>query len=131
LLQRKPGKHGESLGKTTGWIHKASLKNRGVEMLSGVTYESIEPQGIRVSYKGSSQLLEVDTVVICAGQESRQELYLELMALGKPVSLVGGASFAGELDAKRAIMEGMKAVAKLAFLVTFLSFSIVQSFVTI
>jgi len=111
LLQRKPGKPGETLGKTTGWVHKASLKARGVEMLSGVTYERIVPAGIEITYRDETKVLAVDTIVLCAGQESELSLKAPLEAAGIPVTLVGGALFAGELDAKRAILEGTKAAA--------------------
>lgn len=106
LLQRKPAKPGESLGKTTGWIHRASLKMRKVEMLGGVHYEKIDDDGLYVNIKGQSQLLPVDTVVICAGQESLRDLQAPLQALGKTVHLIGGADLATELDARRAIEQG-------------------------
>lgn len=109
LLQRKPGKHGETLGKTTGWIHKASLKNRGVEMLAGVAYERVDSEGLHIEHKGEKVVLPVDTIVVCAGQESVKDLYAPLQAKGVPVTLVGGAHVAAELDAKRAIAEGVRA----------------------
>jgi 2,4-dienoyl-CoA reductase (NADPH2) len=109
LLQRKPGKPGESLGKTTGWIHKASMKFAGVEMLSGVVYEGITEQGLRIVHQEGQRLLEVDTIVLCTGQESENKLYEALKAKGMSCSLVGGAKMASELDAKRAISEGMLA----------------------
>ena len=113
LLQRKPGKPGESLGKTTGWIHKASLKNAGVEMLSGVAYEGITEEGLIISHLGEQKLLEVDTIVMCAGQDSENKLFADLQAKGVPCTLVGGALLAAELDAKRAISEGMLAASKI------------------
>jgi 2,4-dienoyl-CoA reductase (NADPH2) len=109
LLQRKPGKPGETLGKTTGWIHKASLKNRGVEMLSGVGYEKVDAQGLHIQYKGEKLLLPADTIVVCAGQESVRDLLEPLKARGVDVCIVGGAHEAGELDAKRAIAQGVRA----------------------
>ena len=112
MLQRKPGKPGETLGKTTGWIHKASLKNFGVTTLSGVQYEGIVAEGIRIKHQDEFKLLLADTVVICAGQESNKGLHEKLLEQGSKSTLVGGAKLAAELDAKRAITEGMGAVAK-------------------
>jgi 2,4-dienoyl-CoA reductase (NADPH2) len=109
VLQRKPGKPGERLGKTTGWIHKASLKNFGVEMLSGVTYEGVTEDGLRIVHQGEQKFLPADTIVVCAGQESETSLVEALKGHSVSFSLVGGARFAGELDAKRAFVEGMEA----------------------
>lgn len=106
LLQRKASKPGESLGKTTGWIHRSSLKMKQVEMLGGVHYERIDDQGLHINLNGSSTLLAVDNVVICAGQEPLRSLLAPLQAQGKPVHLIGGADVASELDAKRAIEQG-------------------------
>ncbi len=111
LLQRKPSKPGETLGKTTGWIHRASLKMKAVEMLGGVSYDKIDDAGLHVTIKGNSQVLPVDTVVICAGQEPQRELVEGLEALGKTVHLIGGADVAAELDAKRAIDQGARLAA--------------------
>lgn len=108
LLQRKPGAVGHNLGKTTGWIHRTTLKNKGVHMLSGVTYERIDDAGLTISVNGQTQVLAVDNVIICAGQEPQRELYEACAALGKPVHLIGGADVAAELDAKRAIAQGTK-----------------------
>jgi 2,4-dienoyl-CoA reductase (NADPH2) len=108
LLQRKPAKPGETLGKTTGWIHRASLKMKQVEMLGGVHYERIDDDGLHVNIKGESRLLPVDHVVICAGQESLRTLHAPLEAMGKTVHLIGGADVAAELDAKRAIDQGTR-----------------------
>jgi len=108
LLQRKPAKPGETLGKTTGWIHRASLKMKQVEMLGGVHYERIDDDGLYVNIKGESRLLPVDHVVICAGQESLRTLQAPLEAMGKTVHLIGGADVAAELDAKRAIEQGTR-----------------------
>jgi 2,4-dienoyl-CoA reductase (NADPH2) len=108
LLQRSKGKVGDKLGKTTGWAHRLTLKNRGVQMLSEIEYEKIDDAGLHVKIKGVPQLFEVDNVVICAGQEPQRALQQPLEAAGIPVHLIGGAKEAGELDAKRAIEEGLK-----------------------
>jgi 2,4-dienoyl-CoA reductase (NADPH2) len=113
LLQRKPAKPGETLGKTTGWIHRTSLKMKQVEMLGGVHYECIDDDGLHVNINGESRLLPVDTVVICAGQEPQRELQAPLEALGLRVHLIGGADVAAELDAKRAIAQGTQLAAVL------------------
>jgi 2,4-dienoyl-CoA reductase (NADPH2) len=106
LLQRKKSKVGANLGKTTGWIHRTALKNRGVEMLSAVEYQKIDDDGLHVLVAGEPRLLEVDNVIICAGQEPMRELYEPLAQSGLSVHLIGGADKAGELDAKRAIKQG-------------------------
>jgi 2,4-dienoyl-CoA reductase (NADPH2) len=106
LLQRSEGKLGKGLGKTTGWIHRAQLKHGGVEMLSGVSYERVDERGLHVTHKGEARLLEVDHVVVCAGQNSERALFDALAERGLKAHLIGGASRAGELDAKRAIREG-------------------------
>jgi 2,4-dienoyl-CoA reductase (NADPH2) len=111
LLQRKGSKIGKDLGKTTGWIHRTSLKNRGVVMLNGVTYEHIDDRGLTITRKGERQTLAVDTVVICAGQESHDRLYRDIINGGKPVHLIGGAERALELDAERAIDQGCRLAA--------------------
>jgi len=105
LLQRKRGKHGAGLGKTTGWIHRTSLKQRGVEMLGGLEYVKVDDEGLHVrsGKKKTPSVLPVDTVVVCAGQESEASLEAPLRAAGLPVFKVGGAHVAAELDAKRAI----------------------------
>lgn len=113
LLQRKESKPGGSLGKTTGWIHRTSLKNKNVNMLSGVTYQKIDEGGLHISRNGTTELLEVDNVVICAGQRSRNELYEPLKSLGIRVHLVGGAYKAAELDAKEAINQASRLAATL------------------
>jgi 2,4-dienoyl-CoA reductase (NADPH2) len=97
---------GKDLGKTTGWIHRSTLKTRGVRMINGATYEKIDDRGLHIQHRGRQELLPVDTVVICAGQESRRELHQELVAAGIEVHLIGGAEKALELDAQRAIEEG-------------------------
>jgi 2,4-dienoyl-CoA reductase (NADPH2) len=108
LLQRKPGKPGEGLGKSTGWIHRTQLRNRGVVMLAGVHYIGIDHQGLHLEIEGTPRLLAVDQVVVCAGQEARQELLAELAALGRKAHLIGGSAAAAELDARRAIEEGTR-----------------------
>ncbi|RXZ44594.1 NADPH-dependent 2,4-dienoyl-CoA reductase [Crenobacter cavernae] len=108
LLQRKNSKPGEKLGKTTGWIHRASLKMKGVEMQGGVCYDRIDDAGLHVTIGGEEATLAVDHVIVCAGQEPLRELAEPLKALGKPVHLIGGADVAAELDAKRAIDQGTR-----------------------
>jgi 2,4-dienoyl-CoA reductase (NADPH2) len=108
ILQRSKGKVGDKLGKTTGWAHRLTLKNRGVQMLSEIEYEKIDDNGLHVKVKGIPQIFAVDTVVICAGQEPQRALQQPLMDAGITVHLIGGAKEAGELDAKRAIEEGLK-----------------------
>lgn len=113
LLQRKTSKVGEGLGKTTGWIHRASLQMKQVRMLSGVSYDKIDDAGLHITVKGETQLLPVDNVIICAGQDPLRELQAPLQAAGKPVHLIGGADVAAELDAKRAIDQGSRLAAAL------------------
>jgi 2,4-dienoyl-CoA reductase (NADPH2) len=113
LLQRSPGKPGARLAKTTGWIHRAALKAKGVEALSGVEYLGVEDAGLRIRVGGAERLLEVDHVVICAGQEPLRELLEPLQAAGKKTHLVGGADVAAELDAKRAINQASRLAATL------------------
>jgi len=108
LLQRKSSKHGNDLGKTTGWIHRTVLKNKGVDMLGGVSYDKIDDKGLHITQKAKdgstkSSVLDVDTIIICAGQEPLKELEAELSKAGIMTHLVGGADVASELDAKRAI----------------------------
>ncbi len=106
LLQRKTGKVGEGLGKTTGWIHRTSLKNRHVEMLNGVSYRKIDDAGLHIRVDDKDMLIPADTVVLCAGQNPQRELQAELIEQGCTVHLIGGADQAVELDAKRAIKQG-------------------------
>ena len=114
LLQRKASKVGNGLGKTTGWIHRAGLKNKRVQMLSGVEYLSIDDAGLHVRVgEGEPQLLAVDNIVICAGQDPLRELQDGLLAAGQNVHLIGGADVAAELDAKRAINQGSRLAAQL------------------
>ena len=112
LLQRKASSVGAGLGKTTGWIHRTGLKNRDVKMIAGASYDLIDDQGLHITVNGQSTVLEVDHVVICAGQESYTAMYEQLQAAGKNVHLIGGAKEAGELDAKRAIRQGAELAAK-------------------
>jgi len=111
LLQRKQKAVGANLGKTTGWIHRTGLKHKHVQMMSGVNYEKIDDQGLHITVDGKPMLLEVDNVVICAGQESYTAMFEQLQADGKRVHLIGGAREAGELDAKRAIRQGAELAA--------------------
>ncbi len=113
LLQRSPGKPGAKLGKTTGWIHRATLKAKGVKMLSGVEYMGMDNSGFRVKIDGTEQLLPVDHVVVCAGQESLRDLLQPLRDAGREVHVIGGADLATELDAKRAIDQGSRLAAAL------------------
>ncbi len=113
LLQRKATKVGAGLGKTTGWIHRTELKHRGVTMVPGVQYDLIDDAGLHVTVDGTSTVLEVDTVVLCTGQDPRRDLYDELTAAGRSVHLIGGADVAAELDAKRAIKQGTEVAAAL------------------
>jgi 2,4-dienoyl-CoA reductase (NADPH2) len=116
LLQRKAGKLGKGLAKTTGWIHRAALQMKQVEMIGGVNYERITPEGLFVTYgkaRKDRQLIECDTIVLCAGQEPLRELQAPLAAAGVAVHLIGGADRAVELDAKRAIDQATRLAARL------------------
>ena len=113
MLQRKDSKLGAGLGKTTGWIHRTELARRGVKMLGGVEYERIDDAGLHIIVDGEPQTLEVDSIVVCAGQLSRRDLADELAGLGIEPHLIGGADVAGELDAKRAIDQGTRLAARL------------------
>ena len=108
LLQRKSGKPGKGLGKTTGWIHRAALKMKGVRMIGGVTYEKATAEGLWVERDGVSELIEADSIVICAGQEPLRALADACEARGQSVHVIGGADVAAELDAKRAIDQGTR-----------------------
>ncbi|MFN7119157.1 MAG: FAD-dependent oxidoreductase [Saprospiraceae bacterium] len=111
LLQRSKDKPGYRLGKTTGWIHRTSLKMKQVQMFSEVEYHKIDDEGFHVTIKGEPQILKVDNVIVCAGQEPLRELYEPLQALNIPVHLIGGAYAAAELDAKRAIRQAYEIAA--------------------
>ena len=116
LLQRTKGVQGKGLGKTSGWVHRASLKAKGVQQLSGVNYERIDDDGLHISFgpdRSDPRLLEVDNVVICAGQESVRDLDDGLRSRGITPHVIGGAALAAELDAKRAIRQGTELAAKL------------------
>lgn len=114
LLQRKTTRPGAGLGKTSGWVHRATLARNGVTMLAGVGYERIDDAGLHITVGGEARLLEVDNVVICAGQESLAELMPADGATGGPrFHKIGGAALAAELDAKRAIREGAELAARL------------------
>lgn len=116
LMQRKEGRPGKGLGKTTGWIHRATLQAKGVAMIGGVSYERIEAAGVRISLgqdRDERLLVPADTVVICAGQESERALAIELIQRGLEPHVIGGADVAAELDAKRAIDQGVRLAARL------------------
>ena len=113
LLQRKSSSVGAGLGKTTGWIHRAGLKQRQVHMLAGVSYEKIDDQGLHIRVADQEKILAVDHIIVCAGQESYTAMYDQLLADGRSVHLIGGAKQAGELDAKRAIRQGAELAAQI------------------
>jgi 2,4-dienoyl-CoA reductase (NADPH2) len=104
LLQRKSKKVGAGLGKTTGWIHRTNLAKRGVQMMAGVTYEKIDDAGLHITQAGTAHLLQVDSIVLCAGQEPERGLAADL----PQAHLIGGADVAAELDARRAIDQGTR-----------------------
>jgi len=110
LLQRKESKVGAGLGKTTGWIHRSGLKNKGVEMLPACTYQRIDDEGLHLSVEGEPLTLHVDNVIICTGQDPLRDL---VEGLNKPYHLVGGADLATDLDAKRAINQGTRVAASI------------------
>ena len=111
LLQRSKGKVGDRLGKTTGWIHRTSLKSHGVVTVGDVAYRRIDDDGLHVVVSGVEHVIPADTVVICAGQEPLRDLHDDLVARGCSVHLIGGCNVAAELDAKRAIDEGTRLAA--------------------
>jgi 2,4-dienoyl-CoA reductase (NADPH2) len=116
LLQRKPTGLGKSLGKTTGWIHRAALKMKKVQMVAGANYEGIDEKGLHITFGDKREkptLIEADTIVLCTGQEPLRELYEPLKSAGVSVHLIGGADVAAELDAKRAINQGSRLAAEL------------------
>ncbi|GAC1529143.1 MAG: hypothetical protein NVS3B1_20690 [Marmoricola sp.] len=112
LLPRKTSFIGTDLGKTSGWAHRAVLHQSGVHMLTGVSYDRIDDAGLHITVDGTPQVLDVDHVVICAGQESVRGLHDELTTLGRRSALIGGADVAAELDAKRAIRQGVELAAQ-------------------
>jgi 2,4-dienoyl-CoA reductase (NADPH2) len=117
LLQRKTSELGKGLGKTSGWVHRTTLKDSGVEFLNGVAYDRIDDAGLHITIgeadTAEARVLEVDTVILCTGQESVRDLVAPLEALGKPVHVIGGADVAAELDAKRAIKQATELAARL------------------
>jgi 2,4-dienoyl-CoA reductase (NADPH2) len=116
MLQRKTTKLGKGLGKTTGWIHRASLTMRDVKMVAGVNYERIDERGLHISFgeaRENPQVIEADTIVLCAGQLSERSLADALEERGTQVHVIGGADVAAELDAKRAINQGTRLAAAL------------------
>ena len=110
-MQRKDSKVGAGLGRTTGWIHRTVLKNRGVTFIAGAVYERIDDAGLHIRVGDRSTVLEVDTVVLATGQEPQRDLYAVLADSGVDVRLIGGADVAAELDAKRAIKQGTEVAA--------------------
>ncbi|MDF3307743.1 NADPH-dependent 2,4-dienoyl-CoA reductase [Rhodococcus sp. T2V] len=116
LLQRKSGRIGAGLAKTTGWVHRAALKSKGVQELSGVNYERIDDDGLHITFgakREKPRTLAVDNVVICAGQESVRDLVDDLTVAGVTTHVIGGADVAAELDAKRAIEQGTRLAARI------------------
>jgi 2,4-dienoyl-CoA reductase (NADPH2) len=113
LLQRSEGRLGARLNKTSGWVHRATLKAKKVKMLGGVSYERFDDAGLHISIGGKPQLLEVDNLIVCAGQEPNRLLADQLIAAGIPTHVIGGADVAAELDAKRAIAQGTSLAAGL------------------
>jgi 2,4-dienoyl-CoA reductase (NADPH2) len=111
VLQRKASKPGDSLGRTTGWIHRTELKDRGVRLYAGVQYVALESDGLHVVRDGHAQVLPADTVIVCAGQES--VLPVQANELSTPTHLIGGVRLAAELDAERAIRDGAELAARL------------------
>ena len=113
LLQRKAEKPGRGLGKTTGWIHRAALQMKGVKMMGGISYQAITDKGLMITRDGIEEVIEVDDVVLCAGQVSDRSLAERLAAAGIAAHVIGGADVATELDAKRAIDQGARLAAML------------------
>ena len=108
MLQRKATPPGKSLGATTGWAIRVELARRGIPVLTGVSYQRIDDQGLHILHEGQAKLLEIDHVVLCAGQEPVNALRAELAAKGIDAVLIGGAERAEEIDALRAMEQGMK-----------------------
>jgi 2,4-dienoyl-CoA reductase (NADPH2) len=113
LLQRKTTSHGRGLGPTTGWAHKLALKRRGVHMLRGVRYEGVSDDGLHIVIDDDARVLPVDTIIVCAGQESERGLFDRLQSQRSGVHLIGGADVAVEIDAKRAIDQASRLAAVL------------------
>jgi len=114
MLQRKKSKMGAGLGKTSGWVHRSSLKMKNVDMITGVSYDKIDDQGLHITINETEKrVIECDNIIMCAGQVSRRDLQEELEQAGLPVHLIGGSRLAGELDAKRAIRDGLELAIKI------------------
>jgi len=113
LLQRRTTKIGKNLGKTTGWIHRASLKMKAVKMMRGVQYNKVDDDGLHITLGDEHKILNVDNVIVCAGQLPKRDLFEPLREKGVKVHLIGGADEAAELDAKRAIDQGSRLAAEL------------------
>jgi len=113
LLQRSEDRPGGRLNKTSGWVHRATLKAKQVAMLGGVSYERFDEEGLHITVDGKPQVLPVDNIVICAGQEPNRRLADDLIAAGIKVHVIGGADVAAELDAKRAIEQGTQLATRL------------------
>ncbi len=113
LIQRKTSKVGAGLGKTSGWVHRATLQKKDVEMIKGATYDLIDDQGLHITVDGQKQVLDVDNVILCAGQEPYRELFDSLQGQNVNTHLIGGADVAAELDAKRAIRQGAELAARI------------------
>ncbi|MDP2618968.1 MAG: FAD-dependent oxidoreductase [Hyphomicrobiales bacterium] len=113
MLQRTPGPMGRSLGKTTGWVHRMELKRAGVAQIPGARYERIDDEGPHVRVDGQARTIAADTIVLCAGQVERNALAAAVKPAGVPVHVIGGAKRAVELDAQRAIDEGVRLGARL------------------
>jgi 2,4-dienoyl-CoA reductase (NADPH2) len=112
-LQRSEGRPGARLNKTSGWVHRATLKNKRVTMLGGVAYQRFDDEGLHITVDGKAQVLPVDNIVICAGQEPNRTLADALIAAGIRTHVIGGADVAAELDAKRAIAQGTRLASQL------------------
>jgi 2,4-dienoyl-CoA reductase (NADPH2) len=113
LLQRRKGRVGKGPGKTTGWIHKRTLEKRGVNLVGGVSYNKVDSDGLHITLGGKQQLLDADKIIVCAGQESVRPFENQWTELGEKLHVIGGADYAGELDAVRAIKQGVELAIKL------------------
>src|SRR6185295_12502324 len=113
MLKRSHTPFGHTLGRSTGWVHRAELARNGVKMLKGVEYRRIDTYGLHIALEGVDAVVPFDTIVVCVGQEPQRLLAPALEALGRAPHLIGGAREAGELDAKRAMLEGAELAARL------------------
>jgi 2,4-dienoyl-CoA reductase (NADPH2) len=113
MLKRSHTPFGHTLGRSTGWVHRAELQKNGVAQLKGVEYRHIDDAGLHVAVDGAESIIAADTIIVCAGQEPRRALAPLLENLGKIPHLIGGAKLATELDAKRAMLEGAQLAARL------------------